>query len=481
MESREVVIGLEIHLQVTSSKTKMFCSCSADYRNSPPNTNICPICLGLPGTLPRPNKYVVEKAIQLALALGSEISEELVFARKHYFYPDLPRGYQISQYTIGRFTALAKGGSLEISAKGSRKIIRIRRINIEEDPAKIIYPEKDPWKSTYTLIDYNRSGIPLIEVATEPDLENAEEAVAFVEKLLELADHLNITDPSLEGSFRVDANISLRGGERVEIKNIGSLKDLGKAINFEIIRQKRLLEIGERVIRETRHWDDVRGATVAARHKEFEEEYRYIPDPDIPIQKISREYIEKLRSTLPELPWVMKKRFIEKYGLSDYVAGVLVSRKWLASYFEEALKHYYKPIEIADLLINDFLGRINEAGGRIDLVKAKPEQIAKLIELLDKKIISIKILKEILPKVIFEGADPEKIVVEAGFTVISEDQYLEELAERVIRENPRAVEDAKKNPKAVNFLVGQVMRLTRGRADPEKINKIIRRKIGLGE
>ncbi|MGC9148772.1 MAG: Asp-tRNA(Asn)/Glu-tRNA(Gln) amidotransferase subunit GatB [Sulfolobales archaeon] len=481
MSTSDVIIGLEIHLQVTTSKTKMFCSCSSDYRNSPPNTNICPICLGLPGTLPRPNKYVVDKAIQLAFALGSEISEDLVFARKHYFYPDLPKGYQISQYTIGRYTALARGGSLEISLKGYRKNIRIRRINIEEDPAKIIYPEKDPWKSPYVLIDYNRSGIPLIEVATEPDLESAEEAVVFVEKLLELADHLNITDPTLEGAFRVDANISVRGGERVEIKNIGSLKDLNKAISFEIIRQKRLREIGERITRETRHWDPVRGATISARHKEFEEEYKYMPDPDIPPIKISREYLEKLRISLPELPWIMKKRFIEKYSLTDYEAGVLVSRKWLAKYFEETVSFYNKPDKVADLLINDFLGIINEAGGRLDLVKAKPKQIAELLELLDKKVISIKILKEILPRVIFNGEDPRKIINEMNFTVISEDTFLEEIAEKVIRDNPKAVEDVKKNPKAINFLVGQVMKLTKGRADPDKINRIIRRKLGLGE
>ena len=474
-----VIIGLEIHLQVTSSKTKLFCSCSADYRNSPPNKNVCPICLGLPGVLPKPNRYVIEKAVQLALALGSKISDRLVFMRKHYFYPDLPKGYQISQYTMGRYSAVAYGGSLEIFVKGRRKIVRIRRINIEEDPAKIIYPEKDPWKSPYTLIDYNRSGIPLLEIATEPDLSDAEEAVSFVEKLLELADHLNITDPSLEGSFRIDANISIEGGERVEVKNIGSLKDLEKAINYEIIRQKRILETGGKVVRETRHWDDIRGVTVSARHKEFEEEYKYMPEPDIPPLEIDHSYVEKIRSLMPELPWVMRERFIKQYGLTDYEAGVLVSRKWLAKYFEDIARIYNKPDKIADLLINDFLGKINERGGRFDLVKARPEQIAELLDLLDKKVISIKILKEILDKIIFDGEDPEKIVSEKGLTVISEDEYLEELAEKVIRENPKAVEDVKKNPKAINYLVGQVMKLTRGRADPEKINVIIRRKLGL--
>lgn len=473
------IIGLEIHLQVTSSKTKLFCSCSADYRNSPPNRNICPVCLGLPGVLPRPNRYVVDKAIELALALESRVSSHLIFSRKHYFYPDLPKGYQISQFTYGRISAIAYGGFLEISVRGVKKRVGIRRINIEEDPAKIVYPERDPWKSPYALIDYNRSGIPLIEIATEPELNSAEEAVVFVEKLLELADHLDITDPSLEGSFRIDANISIEGGERVEIKNIGSLKDLERAINYEILRQRRALESGEKIVRETRHWDDLRGVTVAARHKEFEEEYRYMPEPDIPPIEISREYVEKIRSSLPELPWIMRKRFVEEYKLTDYEAGVLVSRKWLARYFEDIVKIYRDPGRVADLLINDFLGKINEVGGRFDLVRARPEQIAELLDLLDKKIISIKILKEILGKVIFEGVDPRRIVEEMSMTVISEDRVLEELAERVIRENPKAVEDAKKNPKAINYLVGQVMKLTKGRADPEKINAIIRRKLGI--
>ncbi|MEZ0290855.1 MAG: Asp-tRNA(Asn)/Glu-tRNA(Gln) amidotransferase subunit GatB, partial [Sulfolobales archaeon] len=354
------IIGLEIHLQVTSSKTKLFCSCSADYRNSPPNRNICPVCLGLPGVLPRPNRYVVDKAIELALALESRVSSHLIFSRKHYFYPDLPKGYQISQFTYGRISAIAYGGFLEISVRGVKKRVGIRRINIEEDPAKIVYPERDPWKSPYALIDYNRSGIPLIEIATEPELNSAEEAVVFVEKLLELADHLDITDPSLEGSFRIDANISIEGGERVEIKNIGSLKDLERAINYEILRQRRALESGEKIVRETRHWDDLRGVTVAARHKEFEEEYRYMPEPDIPPIEISREYVEKIRSSLPELPWIMRKRFVEEYKLTDYEAGVLVSRKWLARYFEDIVKIYRDPGRVADLLINDFLGKINE-------------------------------------------------------------------------------------------------------------------------
>ncbi|MEL9929535.1 MAG: Asp-tRNA(Asn)/Glu-tRNA(Gln) amidotransferase subunit GatB [Sulfolobales archaeon] len=474
----KAVIGLEIHLQVTSSKTKLFCSCSSDYRRSPPNRNICPICLGLPGVLPKPNSYVIEKALMLSLALESKISSHLIFSRKHYFYPDLPKGYQISQFTYGRISAIAYGGSLEIQVGGVRKKIGIRRINIEEDPAKIVYPERDPWKSSYVLIDYNRSGIPLIEVATEPDLESAEEAVKFVEKLLELADHLDITDPSLEGSFRVDANISVEGGERVEIKNIGSLKDLDRAIRYEILRQKRIIESGEKIRRETRHWDDITGSTVSARHKEFEEEYRYMPEPDIPPLEISEEYIEKIRSSMPELPWIMKRRFEEKYKLSEYEAGVLVSRKWLARFFEDVVRIYKNPGKVADLLINDFLGRVNEAGGRFDLVKARPEQIAELLDLLDKKIISIKILKEILGRVMFEGIDPRKLVEEKNITVVSEDQILEELIDRVMRENPKAVEDARRNPKAINYLVGQVMKLTQGRADPEKVNSILRKKLG---
>jgi len=476
---RGVMIGLEIHLQVNTVKTKMFCRCSSDYRSALPNTNICPVCLGLPGSLPVPNKAVIRKAIMLAIALGSRVVDRIVFVRKHYFYPDLPKGYQISQHRGPGMAPIAVGGGLEIEGEGEPRIIRIRRLGIEEDPARITYPYGDPLKSPYSLIDYNRSGVPLIEVVTEPDIRSSREARVFLEKLLTLADHLGITNPDLEGAFRVDVNISLENQERVEVKNIGSIRDIEKAINYEIARQRGIVAGGGKIKRETRHWDPLRGATFVSRHKEYEEEYRYFPDPDLPPIAVSAEVVKEIEDGMPELPWHMAERYVREYSLSRYAARVLVSRRALAELFVRTVKIYGDPDKVADLLINDFLGVVNSRGGNFQLVRATPESIAKLLSLMDKGVISIKIAKMILERVVIGGEDPEEIVAREGLLVISSDKELEELAEKVIRENPKAVEDARRNPKAINYLVGQVMKLTRGRADPQKISEIIRRKIGL--
>jgi aspartyl-tRNA(Asn)/glutamyl-tRNA(Gln) amidotransferase subunit B len=475
----KAVIGLEIHIQVNRAKSKMFCGCPANYRDAPPNTNICPVCLGLPGSLPVPNKEVIRKAVMLSLALGSRLNNHVVFVRKHYFYPDLPKGYQISQHRGPGMAPIAVGGSLEIEGDLGAKIVRIRRIGVEEDPARITYPYGDPVKSPYSLIDYNRSGVPLLEVVTEPDLSSGKEARSFVEKLLTLVDHLGICDPDLEGAFRVDVNISINGGERVEIKNIGSIRDIEKAINYEVIRQSALLMGGGVVKRETRHWDPIKGVTIVSRHKEFEEEYRYFPDPDLPATPLSKEMIEEIRISMPELPWHRAERYVKSYGLSQYTAKVLVSRKVLSEFFEETIKIYSDASKVADLLINDFLGIVNSRGRSFNIVKARPQHIAKLLTMLDRGIISIKIAKMILERVVINGEDPEEIVMREGLIVISDEAELEALAERVIRENPKAVEDAKKNPKAINYLVGQVMKLTRGKADPQKISYIIRKKLGI--
>jgi aspartyl-tRNA(Asn)/glutamyl-tRNA(Gln) amidotransferase subunit B len=475
----ESIIGLEIHIQVNTAKSKMFCGCPINYKDAPPNTNICPVCLGLPGSLPVPNREVIRKAVMLSLALGSKLNNEVVFVRKHYFYPDLPKGYQISQHRGPGMAPIAVGGELEIEGDSGAKVVRVRRVGVEEDPARIAYPYGDPVKSPYSLIDYNRSGIPLIEVVTEPDLSSGREARSFLEKLLTLVDHLGICDPDLEGAFRVDANISLRGGERVEVKNIGSIRDVEKAISYEIVRQSAILMGGGHVRRETRHWDPTKGVTIVSRHKEFEEEYRYFPDPDLPPIPLSKELVEEIRVSMPELPWQRAERYLREYGLSRYAAKVLVSRKALSEFFEETVKIYRDAPKVADILINDFLGVVNSRGGSFHIVRAKPQHIAKLLSMLDRGVISIKIVKNILERVILNGEDPEEIVFKEGLTIISSEEELEAIAERVIRENPKAVEDAKKNPKAINYLVGQVMKLTRGRADPQKIGFILRKKLGI--
>ncbi len=479
MPAHGIAIGLEIHVQVNTVNTKMFCRCSQDYRGSPPNTNICPVCLGLPGSLPVPNKEVIRKTITLSLALGSRVLDKVVFVRKHYFYPDLPKGYQISQHRGPGMAPIAVGGYLEIEGDGGFKGIRLRRIGVEEDPARITYPSGDPVRSSYSLVDYNRSGVPLIEVVTEPDISSPREARVFMERLLELVDHLGISNPDLEGAFRVDVNISIEGGERVEVKNIGSLKDIEKAISYEVVRQKAVLAAGGKIQRETRHWDPVRGVTIVSRYKELEEEYRYFPDPDLPPIAITKSMIEEIVSRMPELPWHRAERYVKQYGLTRYASRVLVSRKRLSEFFEQVVKIYGNPQRVADLLINDFLGIVNERGGNLDIVKTSPQHIAKLLSMMDRGVISIKILKMILERVVLRGEDPEEIVAKEDLKVIADEAELEELAERVIRENPKAVEDAKKNPKAINYLVGQVMKLTRGRADPQKIAAIIRKKLSI--
>ncbi|MEM3981053.1 MAG: Asp-tRNA(Asn)/Glu-tRNA(Gln) amidotransferase subunit GatB, partial [Ignisphaera sp.] len=342
----EVKIGLEIHVQLTTLKTKLFCSTPADYRGREPNTHVCPVCLGLPGALPVLNKKAVEYAIAVALALNCEINNKLVFVRKHYFYPDLPKNYQISQYDGVGFTSIAKNGYIKIYVDGKNKIVRIRRINIEEDPGKIHYIGSIE-TSPYSLIDYNRSGIALLEIVTEPDMENPKEAKAFLEKLMAILEYLGVTDTSLEGAFRVDANISIADGSRVEVKNIGSIKEVEKALTYEIIRQKRIIELGGEVKRDTRS-------------KEYEEDYRYFPDPDLPPLVITKELIELVAAKMPELPDERIERFMEQYGLDEYRASVLVLIKWLADFFEESAKMYNNYKKLADLLITDFLRWIKE-------------------------------------------------------------------------------------------------------------------------
>ncbi|RLG88613.1 MAG: Asp-tRNA(Asn)/Glu-tRNA(Gln) amidotransferase GatCAB subunit B [Thermoprotei archaeon] len=479
--SRElnVKIGLEIHVQITSLKTKLFCSCSADYRGKPPNTNVCPVCLGLPGSLPVLNMKAVKEALKVALALNSAISPVLIFTRKHYFYPDLPKNYQISQYDGIGSAPIAKGGFIKIYINGNEKIIRIRRINIEEDPGRIVYPFGSITKSPYTMIDYNRSGIALLEIVTEPDIGSPKEARLFVQKLASILEHLGVTNPKLEGAIRVDANVSVGDHERVEIKNIGSLRDLEKALAYEIARQSAIIKSGGKVLRETRHWDKTRNATVPARLKEFEEDYRYFPDPDLPALRISRSLIEEVKSQLPELPDQRIKRFIREYGLSEYLASVLViESKALADLFEESVRVCGNPKLIASMLVNEMLRWIDEAD--LDLHEGMKRfnsvRICKVVKALNEGVISIKLLKEYIKQIILKDIDPDELI-KKGLTVVVDKELIEKVVDEVFREFRSAVMDALRNPKAVNFLVGQVMRKTRGRADPKLVNEIIRRRL----
>lgn len=468
-----VRIGLEIHVQLNKLNTKLFCPTPTDYHGKPPNTLVCPVCLGMPGTLPVVNRRAVEAAIMVALALNCEIAPKIIFVRKHYFYPDLPKNYQISQYDGPGMYPYARRGWLRIRVGGRTKIVRIRRINIEEDPGKITYPTGSMLTSPYSLVDYNRSGMPLLEIVTEPDMESPQEARAFVEKLIAVLDYLGVCDHGKEGAFRVDANVSIEGGARVEVKNIGSAREVEKALEFEITRQRSIVSTGGVVRRETRHWDPVRKVTVPVRTKEFEEDYRYFPDPDLPPIEIPRSLVEEIARKMPELPDQRIERFCKQYGLDEYRATVLVLNKSLADLFEECARMYNDYKKLADWLITDFLRWVKELGVDLSRRSVEPKAVVSLLRAMDKGLISVRMAKELLPKVISENLYVEDYVRRTGLEKIGDEATIRKLVEEVFRENPKAVEDALRNRKAVNYLVGAVMRKTRGRADPQLTLRVI--------
>lgn len=471
-----IKIGLEVHVQLTSLKTKLFCSCSADYRGKEPNTLVCPVCLGLPGALPVLNEKAIEYAIMAALALNCKISERMIFFRKNYFYPDLPKNFQITQYDKAGGVPLAVNGYLYIENQGQTKKIRISRVHLEEDPGRLIHIGPID-KSPYTLVDYNRSGIALLEIVTEPDMSSPREARLFLQKLRSILEHLGIFDGSLEGSMRCDANISLAGGTRVEVKNITSFKEVERALNFEIVRQRGLIEKGVTVKRETRHWDEMRRITISLRVKEEEQDYRYFPEPDLVPVVIIKEMVEEIRSRMPELPDERVKRFMSTYGLPKYDAEVLVSSKQMADFFEECVKLYNKPKEISNWMMSDVLRYLYENNLELHESKLTPQLLVDMIRLIDEGVISGKIAKKILPIMIVSGKDPRRIVEEEGLIKISDEVALRALVDKVFAENPKAVKDALVDEKAVHYLIGQLMRLTRGKADPALANKIVREKI----
>lgn len=469
-------IGLEVHVHLTSLKTKLFCSCPTDYTDKDPNTVTCPVCLGLPGAIPVLNENAVKSAIMVALALNGKIADKLVMVRKHYFYPDMAKNYQISQYDGPGSVPISKGGYIKLK---DGKTVRIRRINIEEDPAKIVYPTGSMLTSRYTLLDYNRSGFPLLEIVTEPDMEEPREAREFLDKLRSILEHLGVCNCELEGAMRADANVSVEGGERVEVKNIGSPKEVEEALKYEIARQKAALSQGLKVERETRHWDSQRKVTVPTRTKEQEEDYRYFPDPDLPPYPITEELINEIKSTLPELPDARIQRMIKQYGISEYDATVLVIDKALADLFEETAKSYHDYKKLANLLINDYLRWINDKNLSPSQSKATPKHLVELFNLLDNGTITIKIAKEILPEIVLEGKMPSQIIKEKGLISLRDTDYLLQVIKEVIAEEPEAAEKAKKDPKVINYLVGKVMKKTGKRADPQLTNELIRKVLGI--
>ncbi|ACB09882.1 MULTISPECIES: Asp-tRNA(Asn)/Glu-tRNA(Gln) amidotransferase subunit GatB [Thermotoga] len=472
------VIGLEIHVQL-STKTKAFCSCPADVFELPPNTAICPVCTGQPGALPVPNEEMIRFAVKTALALNCKIHKYSRFDRKNYFYPDLPKGYQISQY----FYPIATEGFLEIDGDEGKKKVRIRRLHLEEDAGKLVHEGDSITRASYSLVDMNRCGVPLIEIVTEPDISSPREARVFMEKLRSIVRYLGVSTGDMEkGALRCDANISVvdtetgRQSNRVEVKNMNSFRFVEKALEYEFERIVKAMERGEDVERETRGWDMTTKTTVSMRGKEEESDYRYFPEPDIPPVVLSDEYLEEVKKELPELPDEKAKRFMREYDLPEYDAKVLTSSKELAEFFEECVKVVNRPKDLSNWIMTEVLRELNERNIEITESKLTPQHFADLFKLMDEGKISIKIAKEIFPEVFETGKMPSQIVEEKGLVQISDEKLIEELVKKAMEQNPKAVQDYKSGKKkAAGFFVGYVMRETKGKANPELTNRIIQK------
>lgn len=471
----QVTIGLEVHCQLTSLKTKLFCSCSSDYRGKPPNTHVCPTCLGLPGSLPVLNRKAVECAVMAALALNCKLSRRCILVRKNYFYVDMAKNFQISMYEKGGGAPIGVDGYVAINVDGRRKV-GVHRVQLEEDPARLVHVGPIDL-SPHTLVDYNRSGIALLEIVTEPDMHSPKEARVFLQKLRSILEHLDIFDGSLEGAMRCDANISLRGGGRVEVKNISSFKEVERALNFEIGRQAELLKRGLAVERETRHWDEARRITIALRVKEEEQDYRYFPEPDLLPVDLTSDFVEAIKASMPELPDARAERFVREYGLPEYDANVLTSDKSLADFFEACVREYPDPKKVSNWIMGDLLGVLHELDLSVSESKITPSSLTEMLKLIDQGVISGKIGKYLLPQMAKEGLPPSVIVSKQGLTRLADRAFLEEVVEKIFKENPKAVNDALVDEKAAHYLVGQVMKVTRGRADPQLTNEIIKAKL----
>ena len=472
-----VMIGLEIHAQITALQSKLFCSCYGSYRDLEPNTNICETCCGLPGTLPIINKKAIEYAAMTSVALGCKIPDKIMFYRKNYFYPDLPKNFQITQYNLYGVSSIGVDGTYELDKS---KKIRISRIQLEEDPGRIAYSEAGMNISNYALIDYNRAGVALIEMVTEPDFNDPAEVRQFLNKLALTLEHIGICDTSLEGSVRCDVNVSMKGGNKVEIKNINSFKEVEKAINYEITRQSNLYKRNLKIEYQTRHWDDRKKITFEARSKEEEHDYRYFPEPNIPTITLGKKFVNNLRDQMPELPNQRFDRFVSKYKLTKHTSNILINDKKLADFFESAIKVHYSPVEIANILITDFkalIGDDSDSTGYLSNLKVKPEHIAELVKLLEANKISRITAKEILIKVFEDGISPSEVVNNTNAFKIADEKIIREAVESVFEMEKSAVDDANTNPEVINYLLGKVMKFTKGRAEPKIVVRLIKNKL----
>lgn len=469
-EDYEVVIGLEVHAEL-STKTKIFCSCPTEF-GAAPNTHTCPICMAMPGTLPVLNEKVVEYAVKAGLATNCEIARDSKNDRKNYFYPDLPKSYQISQFD----KPLCEHGYVDIDTKEGKKRIRITRIHIEEDAGKLNHDEFGGG----SLVDLNRAGVPLIETVSEPDMSSAEEAEAYLRKLKSIFEYIEVSDCKMqEGSLRADVNVSVRKkgetklGTRTEMKNMNSFRSIVRAIEYEVDRQIDVIEDGGIIEQETLRWDDVSGKTFPMRDKEDAQDYRYFPDPDLVAIKLSDEYIENIQKLLPELPESRKQRYLDEYNLSQKDANLITSSKYLSDLFEGAIKVCNNPKAVNNWIISDISRILNETETEPIEIPFDSNQLGKLVILIDKGTISSSIGKKVLVELFENPRDPEEIIKEKGWIQISDEGAIKEVVLKILEANPQSVADYKGGKdKALGFLVGQAMKETKGKANPQMLNKM---------
>ena len=467
-------IGLEIHCQLTKLESKLFCSCKADYREFESNTNICPICMGIPGSLPLLNKKAVEKATLIAMALDCDTPPQIAFFRKNYFYPDLPKNFQITQLNADGYdkTSIGWEGTITVD----NKKIRIRRIQLEEDPGRLIY-EGATERTKVTLVDYNRAGTPLVEIVTEPDFENPHHVRNFLNILSDLLENLDVSDPGLDGAMRADANVSIEGGSKVEIKNINSFHDLEKAVHFEITRQQSLAERKIEIIQETRHWDDRRKITVSARTKEEEEEYRYHLEADIPWVNIGSKTKNELQVHMPESISSKRERYVSKYSITSQVADILSSDRYFSELFENA-KDETNAKDVANMITTDIMGLLDTREKR-DSSKLNAKHLSDLIASIKSNKITRSSAKLALDEIIKNGKPLLQIIKDLDLGHVSDEDTLSNIITEVLNEEATAVEDAKQNPEIINFLLGKVMQKTHGKAEPELTLALLKKNLGI--
>ena len=471
----EAVIGLEVHAQL-KTKSKIFCGCSTEF-GAPANTHVCPVCLAMPGTLPVLNQKVVEFTMRMALATNCNIARQSRFARKNYFYPDLPKGYQISQYEL----PIASKGYIDIEVDGDVKRIGITRIHMEEDAGKLIHDPQRP----VSFVDFNRTGVPLMEIVSEPDLRSPRQASAYLRKLRAIIRWLDIGDGNMEeGSFRCDANVSIRPkgsrelGTRTEIKNMNSFRHVEHALAYEIERQQEVLAEGGQVVQETRLWNPDTGRTASMRGKEEAHDYRYFPDPDLLPLVIDRQWIDSVARSLPELPDQRRRRFIEDYKLPEYDAGVLTSSRHLADYFEQCLAAHNNPKQVSNWIMGPLLGLLNAQGKSISQSPVAAADLAELLDLIEQGTISGKIAKTVFEQMAASGKKAQAVVKEQGLEQVSDSDALGQLVDQVLAAHPDEVSRYRKGQaKLLGFFVGQVMKATSGKANPKKVNEILRKRL----